>query len=105
MKKSLVRELRAFERFQLRLPVNLSWQVRSNQNQQGQGLTRNICTRGMFVLAPTGAPEGSPLRFEINLALDEISPAIRVEGRGRVFRVKRPAPRSRITGFQSSTSG
>jgi PilZ domain len=99
LKKSAVRELRAVERFRLKLPVNLTWQVRSKQEQQGEGITRDISTRGMFVLARTSPPKGKPLRFEISLSPDELSPAIQVEGRGRVVRVERPAPRSKITGF------
>jgi hypothetical protein len=95
---SSVRELRAAERFRLKLPVSLTWQVRKKQDQYGHGFTRDISTRGMFVLARTCPPMGKPLRFEINLALNG-SAAIRVEGRGRVIRVERTASKATITGF------
>jgi hypothetical protein len=53
----------------------------------------------MFVLARSGPTKGRPLRFEIDLALAESSTLIRVEGKGQVIRVERPAPKSRRTGF------
>jgi hypothetical protein len=53
----------------------------------------------MFVLAPTGPHQGELLEFEIDMALDEFSPLMLVQGEGRVVRVERPAPASQFTGF------
>ena len=99
MKSPVVRELRAVPRFTVNLPVHLSWPSAGRPDQQVRGFTRDIGTRGMFVLARTGPREGEVLEFEIDMALDEFSPLMLVEGEGRVVRVERPAPASRLTGF------
>jgi len=94
-----LRELRAAERFQLRLPVNFSWPLRGQQTQTGEGLTRDISSRGLFVSAQNGPRIGANLRFEFNLTPDDVSSAVQVEGKGRVVRVEHGLLKHRITGF------
>ncbi len=96
---SVVRELRAVQRFALNLPVQISWRAADRPVETAGGCTRDLSTRGMFVLAPAGPREGELLRFEIDMALDESSPLLRVEGEGRVVRVEYPARPSPSTGF------
>ena len=99
VKSSVVRELRAVQRFAVSLPVHLNWRVAGRPDQQLQGRTRDVSTRGMFVLAPTGPSQGELLEFEIDMALDEFSPLMLVQGEGRVVRVERPSVPSSFTGF------
>ena len=99
MKKAVVRELRAVQRFAVTLPVRLSWQSAGQPGRQVQGLTRDISTRGMLVLARTGPRQGDLLEFEIEMALDDSSPQMLVHGEGRVLRIERPAIDSWFTGF------
>ena len=94
-----MRELRAVQRFAVQLPVQMSWRAAGRPVETARGCTREISTRGMFVLAPTGPRQGELLEFEIDMALDEFSPLLRVQGEGRVVRVERPAPASHFTGF------
>lgn len=99
MTSDVLRELRAAERFQLRLPVNFSWPLRGQQTQTGEGLTRDISSRGLFVSARNGPRIGASLRFEFNLAPDDLSSAVQVEGKGQVVRVEHGPLKQRITGF------
>ena len=99
MKSPVVRELRAVERFTVKLPVQLSWRAEGLPDRQVRGFTKDISTRGMFVLARTRPRQGELLDFAIEMALDEFSPLMLVEGEGLVVRVERPAPASRLAGF------
>jgi hypothetical protein len=51
--------------------------------------TRDISTRGMFVIADAAPAAGALLEFEIDLALDEVTPLVVVHGEGRVVRTQR----------------
>jgi hypothetical protein len=99
VKSSTVRELRAVPRFTISLPVHLCWRVAGRPDQQIQAWTKDVSTRGMLVLASTGPGLGELLEFEIDMALDEFSPLMLVQGEGRVVRVERPSIASSFTGF------
>jgi hypothetical protein len=100
VKKPVVRELRAVQRFTVNLPVVLNWRAPGRPNRPVQGFTRDISTRGMFVLSDPGPIPGELLEFEIDLALDESAPLILVEGEGRVVRVEsQPPPSAHPSGF------
>ena len=99
MKHTVVRELRAVERFAISLPVSLNWQVAGKLGRQERGFTRDVSTRGMFVFARTGPTRGRLLEFEIDLALDVYSPLLQVKGEGRIVRIERPAAGSDLSGF------
>ena len=100
MKKSIVRELRAVQRFAVNLPVVLTWRAPGRPNRPTQGLTRDISTRGMFVLADSGPTPGELFEFEIDLALDDSTPLVLVQGEGRVVRVEdQPPPAEQPSGF------
>jgi len=58
VKSPVVRELRAVQRFTVNLPVHLSWPSAGWPDQQVRGFTRDISTRGMFVLVRTGPRRG-----------------------------------------------
>jgi hypothetical protein len=99
LKKSIVRELRAAERFAVRVPVHMKWQSMDQRARQGRGLTRDISTRGMYVFARSGPAKGRRLQFEMELSLSESLPPVRFEGTGQVVRIERPAFKSQRTGF------
>lgn len=99
MKSPVVRELRAVQRFAVNLPVLISWRAVGRPMETAGGHTRDISTRGMFVVAPAGPRAGELLRFAVDMALDESSTLLRVQGEGRVVRVERPAQASRLAGF------
>ena len=99
MKSSVVRELRAVQRFAVNLPVQMSWRAPGQADRPVRGLTRDISTRGMFVQSDAGPSQGQLLEFEIDLALDEFTPLVQVEGEGRVVRVECQPPAARSSGF------
>jgi hypothetical protein len=99
VKNSVVRELRAVQRFAVSLPAHLSWQSVGQPAQQVQGFTRDISTRGMLVLARTGPRPGELLEFEVEMALDDSSPQLLVHGEGRVLRVEPSVSDRCFTGF------
>jgi hypothetical protein len=89
VKDSVVRELRAVPRYGIRLPVCVTWRGPGVPQTSLQCVTRDISTRGMFVVADAEPAEGALLEFEIDLALDETTPLVLVEGEGRVVRRQR----------------
>jgi PilZ domain len=100
VKSSVVRELRAVQRFAVTLPVALTWCAPGQPDGAVQGFTRDISTRGMFVLADCDPIPGQLLKFGIDLALDESTPLVLVEGEGRVVRVEdQPPPAQHSSGF------
>jgi hypothetical protein len=100
VKSSVVRELRAVQRFAVTLPVALTWCAPGQPDGAVQGFTRDISTRGMFVLADCDPIPGQLLKFGIDLALDEFTPLVLVEGEGRVVRVEdQPPPAQHSSGF------
>jgi hypothetical protein len=94
---SVVRELRAVQRYKVNLPVCLTRRAPGASRPPLNALTRDISTRGMFVVAETELAEGELLEFEIDMALDEATPLMVVQGEGRVVRTERNSQRA--TGF------
>jgi hypothetical protein len=89
VKKSAVRELRAVQRYSVRLPVCVSWRAAGFPQGPLNCFTRDISTRGMFVVADAEPVAGALIEFEIDLALDEATPLVVVHGEGRVVRTQR----------------
>jgi PilZ domain len=97
MKTSVLRELRAVQRFEIELPVVLI--SRSGKDvRTSEALTRDISTRGMFVLSHSAFAEGEIVEFEIDLAWDEMTPLVLVKGDGRVVRIEKDSA-SQQSGF------
>jgi hypothetical protein len=89
VKDSVIRELRAVQRYSVSLPVCVTWRAPDRADRPLNGFTRDISTRGMFVVADVEPAEGELLEFEIDLALDEETPLVVVRGEGRVVRTER----------------
>lgn len=91
MKESVIRELRAVPRYSVSLPVCINFRAPDAHPSPLNALTRDISTRGMFVLADARPAHGEVLEFEVDLALDEVTPLVVVQGEGRVVRTERAA--------------
>lgn len=89
MKDSAIRELRAVQRYSVSLPVSVTWRAAGSSQATLNYFTRDISTRGMFVIADAEPADGALLEFEIDLALDEATPLVVVQGEGRVVRTQR----------------
>jgi hypothetical protein len=94
VKSPIVRELRAVPRYSVSLPVCVTWRDPVAQHPLLNALTRDISTRGMFIIADANPAEGELLEFEIDMALDEETPLVVVQGAGRVVRTERPSRQS-----------
>lgn len=90
MNKPEVRELRAVPRYNVQLPVSLTWREAEVPRPPLHTFTRDISTRGMFVFSDLQLETGSVLEFEIDMAWDEQTPVVVVRGEGRVVRTERP---------------
>ncbi len=97
MKSTVVRELRAVQRFRIELPVVLTASL-DRSNQPFEAVTRDISTRGMFVISPIPVAEGQIVEFEIDLSWDHLTPLVLVQGEGRVVRTGCD-PESSAAGF------
>jgi hypothetical protein len=91
VKSPIVRELRTAPRYSVSLPVCITWRSPGNPQRSLNAVTRDISTRGMFVVAEAAPPEGDLLEFEIDMALEQEAPLVLVRGEGRVVRTVRVA--------------
>ena len=91
MKSSIVRELRTVPRYSVSLPVCITWRPPGDAQPPLNAMTRDISTRGMYVVADICPAHGDLLEFEIDMALDEETPLVLVRGEGRVVRAERAA--------------
>jgi hypothetical protein len=91
VKKPVVRELRAVPRYNVQLPVSVTWPDAQATRPPEHTFTRDISTRGMFVFSDLQPEAGSVLEFEIDMAWDEQTPLVVVRGAGRVVRTEEPS--------------
>jgi hypothetical protein len=79
----------------------ISWSTRGkSRKKQSEGVTRNICSKGIYIVAEPGPRLGSNLNFDISLLpVKKSAPAVYIKGRGRIVRVEPIAGNSAIRGF------
>jgi hypothetical protein len=84
--------MRAVPRHNVQLPVRVTWREADAFRPSLNSLTRDISTRGMFIIADLEPSEGALLEFEIDMAEaeDTQTPLPIVRGAGRVVRTERP---------------
>jgi hypothetical protein len=95
----LTRELLSVERLALAVDVKLAWKIRGQLRRQERGVTRNISSRGMFVVTRRPPPRRTLVRFEFSLKPAAGTKPIRVQGEGQVVRVKQTETNAMQTGF------
>jgi len=82
------RQAREGARYALSLPVAFAWKDDKNAWQRGAGLTRDISTRGAFILVPEPPPSGATLEIEAYLPWGPDSLPACIFGKGRVVRAE-----------------
>lgn len=88
-------ELRHANRYRSTSTTFYRWASPEGQPQNGEGLTLDISTRGVFVLATTCPPPGTQVEIEVWLPkLKDTSPEIRIQGKGQVLRVEHDVTRA-----------
>ena len=96
----LVLEMRSSFRYPVRAPVFFTWSDMKSQLRGGEGLTRDISSRGLFVLSADSPPAGMVVAVEVLLPrLDEGGYGLRIEGRGYVTRAEARRDDGPKTGF------
>lgn len=80
-------ELRRAKRYRLSAPALFLWAGQDGKPRNGQGVTRDINTSGVYVLTDAMPPVGARVQIEIVLPkLAGSSPGMRLTGEGVVLR-------------------
>jgi hypothetical protein len=83
-------ELRRIKRYNVQAPVFFSWKDLEGGSQAAEGMTRDISTHAVFVLARNCPAAGNQLRIDVLLpSLRSKKPGVRLRGEGVVLRVDR----------------
>ena len=80
-------ELRKATRYPVSAPVFYWWEHSDGTLQEAQGITHDICDRGVFILTREIPPLGKCVELDVHLpAADETSRAAVLHGEGTVVR-------------------
>jgi len=80
-------ELRKATRYPVSAPVFYWWERSDGTLQEAQGITHDICDRGVFVLAKDVPPVGKCVELDVHLpAVAETARAALLHGEGTVVR-------------------
>jgi len=91
-------ELRRIKRYNVQAPAFFSWKNSEGGSQAAEGMTRDISTQAVFVLARNCPAAGSQLRIDLLLpSLRSKKPGVRLRGEGVMLRVDYSG--SEISGF------
>ena len=91
-------ELRRIKRYYVEAPAFFSWKDSDGSSQAAEGMTRDISTQAVFVLARNCPAAGNQLRIDVLLpSLRSKKPGVRLRGEGVVLRVDYSG--SEIRGF------
>lgn len=78
---------RSRKRFDLRAPVEYFWTDSAQLQRRGQGTTRDVSERGIFILTEASPPVGAAVRFEVSFPFGDDS-QIQLKAQGHVTRVE-----------------
>lgn len=82
-------ERRRHKRFQLGVPVVVSWQDAQQVQHEGAGLTRDVSVNGLFVLTSSPPPLQAEIKFKVFFPpVDRVAKPQRIHGEGQVVRVE-----------------
>ena len=100
-------EARASVRYRFGTSAVFSWKSQAGSWLKGEGVTRDICIGGAYILTPTCPPPEAVIQLEIIL-----TPSPGTNGRqlkivteGRVLRVEHPAKNKARDGFAVEGEG
>lgn len=93
-------ERRSQIRFNLRAPVHFSWRDRDGALHHGEGFTRDICSRGVYVCAEWRPPADVDIHVDISLpSLRDANGTVLISGKAKIVRVEAPVPDENFGGF------
>ena len=92
-------ERREHTRYGVRAPVDFEW-IDRGVSHRGQGLTRDISSKGMFIISDAEPPESSDVQVEVSFPADDKMPTnLRLSSKSLVVRVERPKSTNEVRGF------
>jgi hypothetical protein len=62
-----VSDRRTMERFDLKLPTELFWTGKDNEQESIKLMTSNVCAGGTYLIAKNPLPKGTPVKMNISL--------------------------------------
>jgi hypothetical protein len=87
-------------RYELRARVEFCWIDDQGISRHGVGRTRDVSTRGAYVLGSAWPPKGTPVAMNIEIPFSPATARVlRVQTEGRVVRVDRPGSDGSDAGF------
>jgi hypothetical protein len=99
-------EARASVRYRFGTPAVFSWESQAGGRFKGEGLTRDISVRGVYILTPTCPPPKVVIQVEIFLTSPGATGhSVRIVTEGRVLRVEHPAKGKARGGFAVAGKG
>ena len=97
-------EMRGAVRYAVQAPAFFTWSDLKSRVHRGEGLTRDVSSRGLYVWSEEGPPAGVVVDVEVLLPrFHEKTPGLRIEGRGRVTRVDSRLEKTPQIGFGVSS--
>lgn len=88
-------EKRGARRFALRVPVSIT---RNGNGKTEAAQIRDVSARGICFYVDSAIAQGSPIGFTLTLPPEiTLTESIRVQCKGRVVRVEKPADANRVT--------
>lgn len=86
-------------RYGVRAPVDFEW-IDRGVPHRGRGLTRDISSKGMFIISDSEPPEKSDVQVEVSFPRDEKAPSnLHLSSKALVVRVERPKSFAEVRGF------
>jgi hypothetical protein len=80
---------RRYRRYEMRVPVSFLWPSPPRRTHRGNGVTRDVSPKGVFVVSPSCPPLGTVVRIEVLLpSLQRNSSPIHMCGQATVVRVE-----------------
>jgi hypothetical protein len=84
--------------------VSFFWREREGIRLEGNGFTRDVSERGVFVLTDTQAPLGEAIQLEIVFCSPGTNSMLRMIAKGQVLRVEPGSRSAKTGGFGAATS-
>jgi hypothetical protein len=92
------KELRNQLRYELQVPVEIEWQSNTGK-QKARGFTRDISSKGVFLICEPKIPLGSYIHLTIFLRTDGLGPKVTLDVVAKVCRVVKPVAEGEISGL------
>src|SRR5580700_2623507 len=92
------KELRNQLRFELQVPVEIEWQSNTGK-QKARGFTRDISSKGVFLICEPEIPLGSYIHLTIFLRTDGLGPKVTLDVVAKGCRVVKTVAKGETSGL------